>query len=365
MTTMQRLSCHIILSVLALSLSGCYTKSKSTDWISATEESHSESVIINGQLQSATLTPINSPVDGSISKIIEPINQHVLKHELLLEIDSPEALDLLRKDLNELRKNQRLLAKKEKSFENAKQLYEKYSGISKNEVDDLHDEVSALYDTLRGNYETVYKSAVLFGLNTQDITNINPSELYAKPYPVLIRAPEAGELVEQTKNTTSYSVGQTLKKHDLIALITNPDSYVLSNSVSEDDARLLKVGMSTSITSKNFKTPLEGKITSIKPQQSSQQSSYAPESYLVSVSIVPPEDIKLSIGMTVRGTVKIEHPKSLSIPISSVCIEGSDTFVRTPESTKHPVVLGQTVGQNIFVQQGLKVGDQLAQHCHD
>ena len=365
MTTMHKPLCLLLLSLIATSFTGCVSKKKQIDWIKVQEQSHSESITISGQLQPSTLTPINSPVDGSISKIISSINQHVAKNALILEISAPDALDQLRQELNELRKNQRQFAKKQQAFEHAKELYEKYKGVSRNEVDDLADEVTSLHETVQSNYNSVYKSAGLFGLNSTEIDQINPSDLYAKTYPVLITAPASGELVEQSKNSITYSTGQTVKKHDLLALITDQGNYVVSNVVNEDDARLLKVGMSAIVTSKDTKNPLNGIITSIKPQHGTDHSQSGIQNYLVTISVKPTGEEQLSMGLTVKAAIKIDHPKSLSIPISSVCIEGSDTYVITPGNPRQAIVLGQSVGQNIHVQHGLLVGDKIAQQCHD
>lgn len=106
-------------------------------------------------------------------------------------------------------------------------------------------------------------------------------------------------------------------------------------------------------------------------KEASGQADPNTQTYQVTFSFAPPEQLLILPGMTatVKSTFQFENveafvPTGVAAPLSSILAEGDDTFVWVVNAadmtlTKTKVEVGSDAGENVVVTSGLKGGEQI------
>ena len=353
---------RLSLIVLILSLVGCFDKDQSPSYAPVEFDTYEESITFSGHLKSAASSPVNSPVDGSLSKIYVAFGDHVTKDQVIFEIDAPDALVHFRKNVIAWRKDERELRRKKAELESKQELYSKFKSIAKNEILKLEDEVAHLSDEYEEHNTKVQTQAASFDISKQQLSELTPQMLTSEHYPIKIKAPSDGILTDTSKANEKIVLGSNIKQHQSLAIISDNALFQLTSTLNENDLSLLKKGMSAAVKVRGISNRYKGTITQIKDNSSHSNTDSA--KHIVTFEITPRKD-ELRTGMIARAGLRIRHPKQLMIPLSALCIHGTETFVSTPTSKKHPVSVGQIINQKVTITSGLAETDKVAEQCHD
>ncbi len=348
-----------LLNILLILLSGCEEPQKEYHWIKVGSQSHVSHTQLSGHLKPTSYEPINSPVEGSVTKAIVQYGHKVDKNQPIFYIDSKSSLNNLRDHVTSLKKNKRQLEKLIIDKHHAQSLYTA-GGLSREDMDSLRDKISDLKDENAALQIKAQQSAHFFNLTLDEI--MKSERIFKTELPVIISAPIAGTLLESPAEDGKVEVGKMIKENSPLAVIADTTSFYMVSAVTERNMSQLKKGMHATITGPAITGPVQGIVSDVKEYPFNKPSEHEAAKYNVKIKINSSSSHPLKIGMSAFADVQLNKITGLSVPISAICRIGTTNYVRLKSAVKklHKIQISDYFPNDVIVSNGLNKGGIIA-----
>lgn len=377
----------IAMSVLCMSLVGCHhqpSEKQKTKTIVAKLQSNERHYYFSGYIKPLSITPVLSPVEGSIEKLNFTYGQLVSKGQVLMTIDSPKLRDALRDAIaSYLSKKSSFLSEKEtfngttalhKAGVIDQQDYQTAYTQYQNSVLSLYQEQYHLKKTLR--VANIPESAIR-SLTIADIDKLK--QLLNQHYShVTITAPTTGVALfplsssddhsESGSNShTQVTAGSIVHIGQLLVSVGDLSGLSVRVLVGESSVNALHVGMPVTVTGDAFQAiQLKGKVTYVASQaQPSTTNSNGESRFVVRVTVdnVPAKILKsVHVGMTAKVDIHAKSSPQIMVPIQAVDQQDGQaylTILKDGKAKTIPVSTGETTLNAVAITKGLSPGDQV------
>lgn len=362
----------------------------------------SASLSMTGTLEPLHIVNVTSPLTGKVKEVFFKYGDIVKNGQLLLRMDTSEAQVRYRDAkaayikaagrVNEvenwgkspevasarrsLAKTKLSLENEKKNFEETERLFKKgivpaneYEGAKQQYESQKLDLLSAQEEVravlARGD-EKNRKIARLEMDNAKERVKEAEQELATAD----VHAPVSGVVVMPGYNSEGKAVkipekGVQLQQGELLFSIGDLSGLSVKSRADEVDVEKIKKGQRVTVTGDAFPgTTLDGSISSISSQASSDGGGMPSFELAVSINKLSPEQRKhIRVGMSANLEVIIyEKPAALMVPVSAVQVEGEKRFVNRMKGKKverTEIKTGYTTLDSVEVLDGLKGGDKI------
>ncbi len=315
-------------------------------------------------LRSDLVVRVGAPLHGRIVALPVQVGDHVEAGALLAEIECPELGEAEAEWLRARMQADALVSSVEiakSAYERGKQLYESVQGISLTEVQKRETDLRQAEQSLalaRAESAAARSRLVLIGMQEADIDELSRSGLIVPR--LQLRASIAGRVIERP-----VALGELVgpEEETLLALADTSRLWALAH-VPEGRLGELDVGAEAAITlAVTGIEELVGSVSAIAPVLDPDTRTAE-----VRIDIENPTG-KLLPGMYARASIRAASAgasRAIVVPDEAVqTVEGqASVFVPIDESRRtfcrHPVTVGEAVGDAIPVLSGLKEGDLVA-----
>lgn len=288
---------------------------------------------LTGTLEARDNVIITSKYGGKVSEVLAENGESVHIGQSLILMDATEQRNALIQAQNTMAKAQASANYIQKNYERMKNLYNA-GAISKNDFDNA--ELS--YQVAKADVN----SAQAICSNAQDA--INDTSVSTK--------------INGTVADCTMKVGQMVEAGTPLMTVQDLSSIYVVVNVNQDDINKITVGQKVSVTADAFadKT-FNGTVEIMNPVADSASRSFQVK------MLVENSDALLKPGMFAKSQIEFDAPK-MAIAVPQSAVSGKDglyyVFVaKDDKAEKRPVVLGDTMGQEVEVKSGLKEKEKL------
>lgn len=333
-----------------------------------------------GIIEPVTLSSITSPADGSINQILFLYGGSVHKGDTLFHIDSEKLRSDYAAALIQYVKAKSSATIKEIQLNREKLLY-KNKLISD---DDFKSKKTEFYNSqlelaqAKTSLENLLKymdisKNVWMNLTIEDIGKLKgiiQSDYLSQK--IKIVSPASGVIWRPIKTdnesgeSKSVSSLEQIKSGEILAIVADPNRFVIPLNINELDIRQIKKDQPVRITGVAFQDiHLTGKISKIIRQGEPHQGGITtfPVEVLID-HLSPRQQSMIRPGMSVKVIISISEGEKLLVPIKAVLQKNNGFFVRmmdnkTGVAHDAPVRPGKTLSDSVVIESGLSEGDKI------
>lgn len=378
----KKIFIFIVLLLSVLGIASCKDKSKpihKQKIIVAKLVTPTQKLYFSGSLDPLNTFPVVSPVAGNIDAINFIYGQHIQEKQLLFVLSSSALADDYRKAINDYLQKKQSYVQNRQSFAGTQSLFDA-GAIARNEYTTQKTQLeNSQLDFLQVQYtlEHVLRTAnvdpsqieVLSIADTQKVNQL----LQRRFRHIQILSPGAGIALFPVKKSGSdgtsgkLSVGDSVKKDDLLLSIGDLSGLSAAFSVSEVDVYRILSGMKVKVTGSAFPgIVLHGVVSSVSAQANQNGSSGGISMYAVSVNIpnVPQSAMKrIRVGMTAKFEIDLSGKPHIMLPLQAVQEKNGQSIVtildKNGKSKTIPVVTGHTTITEVEIISGIQTGDKV------
>lgn len=333
---------------------------------------------------SGTIEPIlaytiqNIDADGVITEKYFEYGTHIDKNQILFVIQSNQLAIKYQTALTAYVKAKKSLADIRYQVEGEKEL-SKLKIVSKQEymtsetqlfnAELDYDQASkALYDVME--MAGIPKSK-LNNLKSEDpeevtkaLTNVPNSVKIVSPITGVALYPKSSSVGDTT--TTDLKVGSNVKANDPLVLVHNKQGIAVTIKVNQLDISKIRYNEKAIITSDAFPgITLTAEINRIDREATVPEFGGSLPIFQVRIvvpELSPTEYNAIRMGMTAEVAIQITTPEVISVPLSAVFTENTQSFVnvmRANQLIKVPVQTGTTTLDSVDILSGLQTDDEV------
>ena len=171
---------------------------------------------------------------------------------------------------------------------------------------------------------------------------------------------------EQSNADIRLTIGSQVKASQVLLTVGDITGITLTVKINELHINEIKLGQKAIITSDAFEDALNGTVTHIDQQATSDSSGNAPTFAIkITVPAITPLQRKIiHVGMSAKVALTIDKPATIKLPLNAVLNVDGKVSVKLLDKTTGkiktvPVITGATTLDSVVIQQGLKAGDEV------
>lgn len=322
----------------------------------------SEKVLVTGRVETANYLPINTSVNGIVSKIYVKEGDKVVKGQKIMDIklnndgdiDYQNALSSYNSAAITLAKARSEMRIKQSNLINYKYDFERIRDKSKEST-----EYKNSYTTALNNYKSA-QDAISIQEDTinQSEVSLNKAYLSLLSQSPSVIAPDSGT-VANILFVEGMSIKNSLTDRSSVSVasIKNPGKPIVSFTLSELDINKIQVGQKVNINFTNGdRKNFNGEVAGID-RVGSISNNLAQYSVIVRVT---EESDKVLPNMKIDGEIITSEKKGvLKVPSSTVRGTNGSSYVTLEDGTRKQVEVGISDGTFTEIVSGLNEGDTL------
>jgi RND family efflux transporter MFP subunit len=286
-------------------------------------------------LKSRNAAVIQPQVDGNVTRIFVSSGTHVTAGEPLMEIDPQKQQATVHSQEATQRLKEANLAYAKQELDRNKQLAAE-GVVSRQAL----DQAQAAYDAARADVEAAGASA---------------REQQAQLHYYTVRAPTAG-----TVGDIPVRVGDRVANTTVLTTVDKTGELEAYVSVPSEKSANVRVGQSVDLLNDDGSVAARTKVTFVSPRVD-------PQSQLLLVkAAVPNPQGRFRNDQLVHARILWSEASRTVIPVTAVARVTGQTFAFIADDSKQPVVarqkpvkLGDVVGNNYVVLDGIKPGEKI------
>lgn len=288
----------------------------------------------SGQIETEQFANIGSQMMGFVSKINVNVGDEVKKGQLLIQINNTDIKAKKAQADAGLSQAEAGFQIAEKDYHRFKKLHEQNSASQKE------------FDDITTHYE-IAKAQVEAAKQVQN--EINAILSYSN-----IKAPFSGIITSKSINLGDMTnPGMTLFR------LETPGKYLATALVSENEIEAIKKGQNVQVIIKASGKSLQGKVSEV-----STSSQNTGGQYLVKISLITDNKIKLYSGMFVSTNFPLKNGlnNNVTVPKSSLIHQGQLTGIYTVSKSGTAILrwlkIGKSTGDHVEVLTGLSKNEK-------
>lgn len=333
-----------------------------------------------GTIQPVRLSSVVNPADGIIDGIFFEYGHPVRRNTLLFTVNSEKFYEGYKTALMQyIRAKSEFIARKTQ-FDQSRILHatqliseDEYKAKKKDSDNAQLEMIQTKLALEKIRRQSDLQMTKIYDLNAADIdkiTHILQSRKSLKHLKVF--SPRAGVVLQPSGRDSAtgglkvVQPGDPAKSGDVLAIIADPDHFVIDINVSEFDINRIKTGQKASITGAAFAgMVLRGKVIWLNYQGESGVNGIPTFPVRVSIQkLTPAEKSIIRAGMNAKVEIAVGETGTVSIPFAAV-LNGKDGFYvrvlddRTGKIHNVSVIPDRTILDSVIVKSSLTNGDKV------
>jgi HlyD family secretion protein len=370
----------IVLVCMGFVLTACQREQKHKQGysvITITEKSTTNILYYQGTMAPIATTPVSSPTDGVVDKMLYSYGSHIEKGQVLYSIKPTDQKSDFASGLTDYLKAKQDFDTNNEKLQSSNELYKRglisrddyeqtqnafyVSRLSFMQAQDAFDKVLQLHDIQLQNLGSLklgdidaIKAAIAKQKGSEGIKVISPD------FGIALFPKESGG-----NDSDRVQVGTQVKQGQVLVNLGDMNGIAIKIQINELDINNIQVNQKAEISSDvlpNFR--VEAYVKNVDSQATSSGNLPMFSAVVIGTNLTAEQQKLVKVGMSAKVAIMLQGKPQISVPINAVFRQNSQYVVKVVNKTTGkfsfvPVITGQTTPTSVVIIAGLQAGDQI------